>query len=288
MPQAPDQNFHAVVGVEVEKVLQDSEYATLALGANLSEIVAKAEEFVEQLQGSVGVIGSSGEGSISHTLDLQTAATDAFVRDLGVVIADNSNIADRVIETTGNVSEAAQAVSDVASAARMLCFNTKIEAGRLGDLGRPFIVIADQMRELSEAIAQSNDRISLLTAALTPLLKEVKSSVHSLQGRTSEFTVQNGEHREAIQTMSRKLQNATADTIAAGDEKLAEIIARSGDSLVALQTQDIVSQRLRKILTLVASLADNADAKHPQDIGFLSEELPPSEDSLNAGEMELF
>lgn len=285
-------DLHAAVSTEVERILQESESATLALGGNLSEIVNKAEEFVTQLRGSVGVIGSSGEGSIAHSLDQQRAATDSFVQDLSSVTSDNAAIADRVIETTGNVSEAAQSVSDVASAARMLCFNTKIEAGRLGDLGRPFMVIADQMRELSEAIAESNDQISQLTAALGPLLGDLKSSVQSLQGRTETFSGEYEGHREQIAALSQGLQNATAETLASGDEKLEQIISRSGDSLVALQTQDIVSQRLKRILTLMGSAAamDGAGSSepHPLDVGFLSDDLPPSDENLNAGEMELF
>ncbi len=154
------------------------------------------------------------------------------------------------------------------------------------------MVIADQMRELSEAIAQSNDRISQLAATLSPLLSEVKSSVHALQGRTEDFTALHEVHREDIQGMSRKLQDATKETIAEGDKKLAEIIGRSGDSLVALQTQDIISQRLRKVLTHVRKAeGTDSDADDPlifRDIGYLSDELPPSEDSMDAGEMELF
>ena len=154
------------------------------------------------------------------------------------------------------------------------------------------MVIADQMRELSEAIAESNDRISQLVSTLTPLLRDVKSSVRSLQGRTSEFTVQYEQHRDGIQSMSRQLQDATAETIATGDKTLAEIIGRSGDSLVALQTQDIISQRLRKLLTLTSRHSEDeglaSDLAKIDAPGYLSDDLPPSEESMNAGEMELF
>ncbi|MEM8710161.1 MAG: methyl-accepting chemotaxis protein [Planctomycetota bacterium] len=287
MSRTDEPDLASIVESEVRHVLTDSEEATLTLGKNLSEIVSLAEQFVDQLQRSVGSIGSSGEGSISHSLELQADSTEKFVDDLGRVIADNSAIADRVLEATGAVSSAAESVADVASQARMLCFNTKIEAGRLGDLGRPFMVIADQMRELSEAIAASNERISELSADLTPLLGEVKTSVHALQGRKEEFTAQNDEHRMSIQSKSRELQDATAETIATGDDKLAEIISRSGESLVALQTQDLIAQRLRRIL---AAANPECTSEDPDlgTIGYLSDDLQPDGDSMGAGEMELF
>ncbi len=283
------QDLRDLMSAEIQHVLEDSETATLALGEHLYAIVAKAEEFIQQLQGSVGVIGSAGEGSIAHALDLQSAATDAFVSELGDVTSENAAIADRVIETTDDVSKAAQSVSDVAAQARMLCFNTKIEAGRLGDLGRPFMVIADRMRELSDAIAASNDRITELTSDLTPLLDEIKTSVHGLHGKTTGFTEQHKVHREEIGNVSQKLQRVTAETLTSGDENLAEIIGRSGKSLVALQTQDIISQKLRKILAAVH--ADETTREIPeqfQHVGFVSEQLDPSKESLDSGEMEMF
>jgi methyl-accepting chemotaxis protein len=289
MPAPSDLKLRELVRGEIQDVLDTSESATLALGENLDAIVGRAEEFVKELQGSVGVIGSSGEGSVAHVLNLQSVATDAFVRELNEVTSENATIAERVTETTQDVSKVAQSVSDVASQARMLCFNTKIEAGRLGDQGRPFMVIADQMRELSDAVAESNDRISELVQELSPLLDAMRTNVHGLRGATADFTVQHQGHREEIGTVSHRLQEVTSSALGSGDENLAEIIGRSSKSLEALQTQDIIAQKLRKLL----------DSVHMKDVeppleerfehaGFVSEELPGTEDVMGAGEMEMF
>ncbi len=291
MSSTADSNLRALVSAEIQDVLDNSESATLALGENLYAIVAKAEEFIQELQSSVGVIGSAGEGSVAQALNLQSVATDAFVRELGEVTSENASIADRVIETTDDVAKVAKSVSDVAAQARMLCFNTKIEAGRLGDLGRPFMVIADQMRELSDAIAASNDRISELTTELSPLLNEVKDSVHGLHGTTRDFTVQHKRHREDIGDVSHRLQEVTAQTLMSGDENLAEILGRSAKSLEALQSQDIISQKLRKLLAMVYAGAPERTGPVPerfQHVGFVSDELKPSNECMGPGEMEMF
>ena len=287
LPKIPE--LHAFISAEIQHVLESSETATLALGEHLYAIVAKAEDFIQQLQGSIGSLGSTGEGSVKHVLDLQSAATDAFVNGLSQVTSENAAIADRVIETTDDVSQAAKSVSDVASQARMLCFNTKIEAGRLGDLGRPFMVIANQMRELSDAIAASNDRISELTSDLSPLLDEIKTSVHGLHGTTTNFTQQHQAHRENISGVSLKLQKTTAETLASGDKNLAEIIGRSAKSLEALQSQDVISQQLRKILSAIHAEGDPSSLPEQfQHVGFVSDELVASDEGLLAGEMEMF
>lgn len=283
------QDLSALISAEIQHVLENSETATLALGEHLYAIVAKAEEFIQQLQGSIGSLGSTGEGSVAHVLDLQSASTDEFVSGLSQVTSENAVIADRVIETTDAVSKAAKSVSDVASQARMLCFNTKIEAGRLGDLGRPFMVIADQMRELSDAIAASNDRISELTSDLSPLLGEIKTSVHSLHGTTTDFARAHQTHREDISDVSQRLQKITAETLISGDENLAEIIGRSGKSLEALQSQDVISQQLRKILATIHAVGNAGSIPDQfQHVGFISDDLVPNDEGLASGEMEMF
>lgn len=287
---------------EVETILRDTESATLTLGSNLNSIVACAEEFVAEIQGSMASLTGSrtedDEESVHETLNRQCEAVDDFTHALKSEIERHAGVADEVLETTKTVAEAARAVSGVASQARMLCFNTKIEAGRLGDQGRPFMVIANQMRALSEAIADSNDRISLLADALSPLLTSLKSNVASLQGRTDTFAEEYADHRVRIGSVTRRLQDTASESLTTADAKLAKILEQSNDSLVSLQSQDIIAQRLRRILMLAAPPDGDVEGSITAGVhsglftsAYISEDLAgsePAEGSLESGEMELF
>lgn len=261
------------VEATVEQVLKDTESATLSIGENLGDIVKLAESFVAQMQDSLGRVHSDDDAGVTSTLERQCVTVDEFVGEIQETVTSQGEVAARVIEMSKHVAEAAKLVASIAMQSRMLCFNTKIEAGRLGSMGRPFMVIADQMSELSEGIAASNEQITSLSEDLLPLLDEVRGTVDSLADRTSSFNDRFADQRERIHRATVELQQVAETSFVSGDEQLAAIIARSNDSLVALQGQDIVSQRLRGLLDLVdgSSTAKEADGER-----------------MAAGEMELF
>lgn len=293
---------------EIDRILRETETATLSIGENLGEIVRRAEEFVGAIKDRMTSLDSGADGGVAGTLDSQCRTVEGFVTDLSAAVEEQSDVADKVIDTSKTVASAAQSVASISMQSRMLCLNTMIEAGRLGNLGRPFMVIADQMRELSEGIARSNEQISKLAVDLIPLLDDVKSNIASLKGRTDAFSEDFEEHRGKIHQVTTSLQETAEASLTLGDDKLASIIERSNSALVDMQLQDIVSQRLRRILRLAEgndaedarALADGVDGSGPTAVelmkagavtdGYVSEQLEENDEEhdLEAGDMELF
>jgi|GEM_PF-5037414 len=291
---------------EIDRILRETESSTLSIGENLGQIVRCADEFVSAIKDRMASLDSSSGGGVAATLDDQCRTVDGFVADLTSAVEEQASVADKVIDTSKTVACAAQSVASISMQSRMLCLNTMIEAGRLGNLGRPFMVIADQMRELSEGIARSNEQISKLAVDLIPLLDDVKRNIAGLKERTDSFSDDFEGHRGKIQEVTTNLQEAAETSLTLGDDKLASIIECSNDALVDMQLQDIVSQRLRRILRLAdgeeveraKKLTKGVDGSGPTATelmqtgavtsGFVSEELEESSEDLEAGEMELF
>jgi hypothetical protein len=187
----------------------------------------------------------------------------------------------------------------------MLSLNTMIEANRLGALGRPFMVIAKEMRELAESIAASNQQISRLTGDLLPLVSQIETNLEALGGEARRFGERFDEQKERIGNVTRHLQDLVGSIQRLGDQRLAKIVERSNSSLVDLQMQDILSQRLRRLLCLATGKCDEPSmalsgkarqggasvgellARGEATQGFLSDSLEPA-GGLTAGEMELF
>lgn len=244
---------------EIARILVETESSTLALGDNLGAIVRGAEDYVRAIRERMGALDGGPHGGVTSVLDEQCSAVDHFVDEMSGAVDAQARVADQVIETSRTVAGAAQAVAQISMQSRMLCLNTMIEAGRLGELGRPFMVIGDQMRELSEGIARSNQLISKLAADLVPLLDDVKSNIAGLRGRTDTFRGESREQRGRIQEVTGELQRTAASSLTLGDDKLESIIQRSNAALVNMQMQDIVAQRLRRILKLTSD-SDDVDA----------------------------
>ena len=241
----------AEVRSEIEAILAETERSTLSVGTCLGEILSEAEGFVEEIKENVGAIAAADGDSASATLDDQYASVSSFLTELRGGVDEQSTAADQVLESSGLVSKAAQEVEDIAVNTKMLCINTMIEASRLGELGKPVTVIADEMRHLSGSIARSNQQIKDLTSQLVQLLQEVKGNIGALAGSTDRFAGQFDQQRGKIERVTTGLRDVTQAVMTAGDERLAVILERSSRSLQDLQSQDIVAQRLRRILRLM-------------------------------------
>jgi len=307
MSQATASDSRVEIESEIEKVLRETECATLSLGENLGNVVREAEQLIDGMKSRIGALGGQGESSVGAVLDSQVRTVNKFVTALGDTVGAQDSAAERVLETSRTVAQAAQSVQAISMQSRMLALNTMIEAERLGEQGRPVMVIAQEMRELSENISASNQEITRLATELVPLLDQVKHNIGALRQQTDDFTKRFETERENIGAATRSLEGTVRDTLSAGDLRLANILALSNKSLVDLQSQDIVSQRLRRVLRLSRD-GTVADASRPLleqarrdgpttreqiDTGsatdsFLSESLSHSEGSLDSGSMMMF
>ncbi len=296
----------AAIEVEVDKLLRETETSTYSLGGNLRKITEVAEQFITEIQRKVGDLGTDGEASVTGALEEQTRTVGRFVTNLSETVRTQQGIVEKIGETSDIVSSAAASVAAISLQSRMLSLNTMIEANRLGTLGLPFMVIAKEMRDLSESIAASNERISALTRNLLPMMTMIRKSLEGLGEHAHTFGQAFESQRVRIDQVTNELQAMIGAIQALGDERLATIVERSNASLVDLQMQDILAQRLRRILALAtgqagdSSLALSARARHggatagelmargEATSGYLSEELSPAEGGLASGEMELF
>ena len=236
---------------EIEAILAETERSTLSVGTCLGEILQQAEGFVGEIKENIGAIASDDDDSASATLDDQYASVSSFLAQLRSGVGEQAEAADQVLRSSGLVSKAAQEVEDIAVNTKMLCINTMIEASRLGDMGKPVTVIADEMRQLSGSIARSNQQIKDVTNQLAVLLERVKTNISAIGGSTDQFAGQFDQQRGKIERVTAGLREATKSTMTAGDERLAVILERSAKSLQDLQSQDIVAQRLRRILQML-------------------------------------
>lgn len=283
------------IRAEIEDILTDSERSTLVIGSCLSELVEHAESFIEQIKTQLGE--DHGGDSATSTLDDQCASVETFLSALRRAIDQQAEAAGKVLESSNQVTRAAGGVEKVAGETKMLCLNTMIEASRLEEVGKPFAVIAGQMRDLSQNIASSNQRITSISAKLQPLLDRVQRSVDSIHESTESFADEFETQRARIARVTAKLRDDNATTLEISDQKLAEILSLSNRSLESLQGQDIMSQRLRRVLRVLnrdeETLPKSAQVSHEvaeglQTSGYLSESIQDGGSSLNPGDIALF
>jgi methyl-accepting chemotaxis protein len=290
----------------------------------LQAIVDAARVFIDQIRRNVGDLDAGGEAGVGEVLARQCVTVAAFLQELQQSARSQRAAAEELQRTAKAVVAAAHSVSGVALTSKVLCMNTMIEAGRLGNAGLPMVVIADQMRTLSERVGRTNKEISASMNTLLPILEQVDQGSQRLEQRARDFSQEFDRQREDVAAVAGRVQTTARGTLDAADGKLAVIVEHSHRALVQLQTQDIVSQRLQRAAQLVGhrlpatsnsaneplrspasstspstaagstamELAPgllSAMAAAPVATTYLSETLPGSDQrELAAGEMELF
>jgi len=284
---------------EVGEVLTCTEEATMSVCSNLDRVVTEAQSFIGEIKSRLGDLEGDSEGSgVSETLDGQCQLVTSFLEELRATLQLQRSAAERMLATSEKVSKAASSVSQISTASRVLCLNTMIEAGRLGEVGQPMIVIADQMRSLSEEIAKSNEEISEHMAALLPTLEEVGASSAQVDERAAVFSSEFEEQAGQVGAIATQLRETAEAALGGGDDKMDSILGSSRSALESLQTQDLVSQRLRRVLQILDRTATSADVRddfadarvmpEKPDV-YLSDSMGGEEKrELDAGEMMMF
>jgi len=293
---------------EIGAVLGETEQATLSVSSNLDQVVNAAQAFIGDIKGRLGDLDGGGEDGVSATLERQCTLVTDFLGELRECVQVQRDAAERMLATSHKVAASADSVSQISTASRVLCLNTMIEAGRLGDAGQPMIVIADQMRTLSEQIGKSNEEISSSINALLPTLEEVGASSSRVDERAASFSGEFEVQAAEVGSIAERLRETAHAALDGGDDKLDTILGSSRKAIENLQTQDLVSQRLRRVLQLLdrsgnhldtatatpsvddvaaPPMGPSADGSKP-DV-YLSEKMGGEDErELDAGEMMMF
>ncbi|MDR3591389.1 MAG: methyl-accepting chemotaxis protein [Negativicutes bacterium] len=176
-----------VVGaVAIHESLEDKH--TLASAADkLSEAAAALSSSIQAILAQAEELAASGRSlnTMSHKATSQVAETDTVV----------------------------SFIKDVASRTNLLGLNAAIEAARVGELGRGFGVVAEEVRKLAINSGESAGQI-------TNVLNEVKISIQKISAEISQIETvaehQAGtiekltEHSAALQRMSEQLAQMAA------------------------------------------------------------------------------
>ncbi|MBN7774350.1 PocR ligand-binding domain-containing protein [Clostridium aminobutyricum] len=117
---------------------------------------ALADSFI-QISGTIGMLAESA------------ANISASQSDLGDEIAEVSNV-------TKEISSVLKEIAKVADKTKLIGLNASIEAARLGNDGRVFSVVAEEIRSLAENSKQTALQIDVLN---NQILQKIETTIHN-------------------------------------------------------------------------------------------------------------
>ncbi len=245
------------LSVHLEATASDLQDSVLEISSGFGGMAARARETVQIAQGGLSSEnGFSADQTIGQIRDVLSTLLQA-VQDSTQV---SSRLADRIgtLETVlSQVNDSLKRVEKISDEARIVGLNGRLEAARAGSSGAAFNVVANETKNLGLHASATSASIRKLVDELDEALRTVSQELHARMeldaetARRSEETVMQLLNQLSVMhyTMTDSLHRT---------EHLSESLSRDiGRSVMALQFQDRVNQRLDHVVEALRALQEN-------------------------------
>jgi methyl-accepting chemotaxis protein len=240
---------------EIHSVVQQTEQAANTISNSFQAVINKAtlqaREAMDLLEGTQGAAGEGAPQSLKDFIRVSderlTRMADEVVRvaDLSVqMVKELDGVQTRTQAIDGFLLD----VEKLADQTSLLALNADIESARVGEHGRGFSIVAQEVRRLSQRSHEFSDRIR-------QHLKAVKTGLSKTYGNMRTLSAADMEHALTIKDDVIQLTHAleeknreVAETVGRINTISREITRDVENVVISLQFHDITSQKLSSML----------------------------------------
>ncbi len=250
--------------------------ALLAAADRQSKQIAETTESVNQMSQSIGQVSqNAAESARVAEQSLATArkggdSVRGAIAGMNAIrdqIQETSKRIKRLGESSQEIGEIVDLISDITEQTNVLALNAAIQAAAAGDAGRGFSVVAEEVQRLAERSAQATRRIG---AIVKTIQSDTQDAVNAMETSTQGVVEGTSRSDAAGQSLAE---------IEAVSEELARLIQSISD---ATQAQAGTAQRIAgnmlQILEVTEQASDGArrSASSIGELAVLSNELKVS------------
>jgi methyl-accepting chemotaxis protein len=237
----------------VREVNAMTEKEVMGAADDVHAIFGAASAQIAQLRTLLGG-GKDAQGDSNVAVDELSASIDEelksvaeFAAELNREVTEQLRLTRAAEKSLSDITTAAAQVGTFANRAKMLALNARIEASRDSQNSRGFAVIADQMKELSRGVAETNASIQELARVMATLLPGIVRGANSMHARSRDFSDKLQLAMRSIGERSNVRRLEVAAAVEQSDQALSQIVSSSQSALSHLQFQDAVAQGLMRL-----------------------------------------
>jgi hypothetical protein len=265
----------------------------LEAGAALEHVMGEARAHVEQARRALSeAAGGEGRDGLRELARRQAEAMRAYLGDSQRLIAEQETLAKQTQVGSAKIAQLATIIEGIATQAKLLALNARIEAARLGARGEALSVIASEMVRFSKEVGAANGAISELAESISRDLPRVAQHASKLRESTERFSGRINGELDEIRVAGDALEHVLQSAMTEGDQAAERIVSHAYAALSHLQFQDACAQHLlsidavfREILTRVPAAVGE---RRPDLLAGGALEAVNQNLSLNAGDVTIF
>lgn len=288
--------FRSLMMSRINDVNATTAREVIAAAGSVAAVVDGATAHVRRVKEMVASIEGGEGGGVAAAVARQSDVLRRFFESVSRDIARQEAVAERAQQHLQRITKAASDTAHLASAARLLALNARIEAARVGGHGNCFSTIAGEMQHLAEQITQANAFIDNVAARLSQDLPEVALSAKALRNSSEELSHDLSQATADVEGETAVMRDVIRRMTDQSDHEMSYLISSSHEALSHLQFQDVIAQGLLRIEPNLHNL--QVEQAKLLDIEDIIADLPPSQhseiggdkpvDQDNAGEVLLF
>ncbi len=288
--------FRALMVERINDVNATTMREVMAAATSVASVVEGATEHITQVKQMVSAIDGHGGGGVAGAIVRQSEVLRRFFESVSRDITRQEVTAQRAQTQLQRITKAASDTANLASAARLLALNARIEAARVGGHGNCFSTIAGEMQHLAEEITRANEFIDGLASRLSQDLPELAATAQALRESSEVLRQDLSAAAHDVDTETAVMRDVIRRLLESSDQEMAKLIGTSHEALSHLQFQDVIAQGLLRLEPPLRELQiEQAGQLGSPD---LAAHLPPAQhneiggdkpvDQQNAGEVMLF
>ena len=186
------------------------------------------------------LVGATYQTVLSSTADMDLTVDS--ILSLRNTVGETAKKIKRLGESSQKISQVVSFIEEIALKTNILAINATVEAGRAGEYGEGFSIVAEQVATLAEQAATATKEIAEIVAAIQTETQEVNNAMESGTSKVVETT---------------RLVESTKDSLGQVLTKSKEVNQLINSISQSTVTQANTSQSVTNLMEKIAQLSEN-------------------------------
>jgi len=276
-----------VLRSQVHEVAAQVEKAVVAVCGNFAGIAERSRKAIDKASELLSAGEETGTASVEQSIETSRSTITSLLDRLersGNVSAMVVSRMEQVEKSVSGIEGLLGELQKIAFSNKLVALNAKIEAVHVGEMGRGFEVVADE-------ISRQGDRSSELAEGIGQRVREMRDRINGAAVELRAVVADGRQSLSASRADAEKALNVLCTVHQRSEESMAMMVAENSalagqisEAIVGLQFQDRTCQRLAHVAEVLETV-ERQLARRADPIGISSPDQERKElmDHMRAG-----